>query len=165
MYNLAKNTDAQIKLQQEVDEVSARGNDNYETILNLPYLDACINESLRLYPAIGVLFKKCTRDITISPPEGSENVPPVKITTDVSVVIPTLALHRDGRYFSEPEKYKPERFINEEIIKYTFMPFGEGPRTCLGCFSFLILILSYYLFSRTTFCINANKSINLLFRS
>lgn len=51
-----------------------------------------------------------------------------------SVIIPVYSLHYDPEYFPEPEKFKPERFITEKgnIRHGTYLPFGDGPRICVG---------------------------------
>lgn len=51
------------------------------------------------------------------------------------IVIPTYSLHHDPEYYPNPEKFNPDRFLPEEVQKrnqYTYMPFGEGPRACIG---------------------------------
>lgn len=57
------------------------------------------------------------------------------IEKGTAVVIPTYGLQTDPQYYPDPEKFDPERFSKEEIAKrhpYTYLPFGEGPRNCIG---------------------------------
>ena len=55
----------------------------------------------------------------------------------ISIIIPTIALHHDEKFFPQPEKFDPERFLNEQrtgrtISDRPFLPFGDGPRICIG---------------------------------
>jgi cytochrome P450 family 6 len=55
----------------------------------------------------------------------------------ILTVIPVLALHHDPKYYPDPERFDPERFSEEENAKrhqYVYLPFGEGPRICIGKF-------------------------------
>jgi cytochrome P450 family 6 len=67
---------------------------------------------------------------------------------DVAILIPVAGLHFDPEYFPDPEKYDPERFSEEnknKIQPYTYLPFGDGPRSCIGTITFNnIRILNYY---------------------
>lgn len=73
-------------------------------------------------------------DITLPHPKDV-NKKPVQIPKGTPIIIPIYGLHSDEKYFPDPEKFDPDRFSKENsgmITKYTFMPFGEGPRICLG---------------------------------
>ncbi|XP_063905052.1 probable cytochrome P450 28a5 [Zophobas morio] len=137
LHELAANGEAQGKLREEI--VSHfRDNDNklsYEGLQGLPYLDAVIQETLRLHPPLFNLGKVCTKPYTYVPKKGDKISKPVQIEKGTSVVIPLAGIHRDPEFFEEPNEFKPERFIGdnkEKIVKYSFLPFGEGPRACLG---------------------------------
>ncbi|KAL0868661.1 hypothetical protein ABMA27_008114 [Loxostege sticticalis] len=128
LYELAKHPEAQNKLLKEIDDYLERtGNKiHYESTAELPYLQACVDEALRLYPVLGVSTREVVEEVTL----GS-----VRLDKGVLIHIPTYSLQRDPKYFPEPEKYRPERFLGEEkqkIVPHTYMPFGDGPRLCIG---------------------------------
>jgi hypothetical protein len=61
----------------------------------------------------------------------------VVLEKGILTVIPVLALHHDPKYYPDPERFDPERFSEEEKAKrhqYVYLPFGEGPRICIGKF-------------------------------
>ncbi|CAM4460934.1 hypothetical protein PO909_016514 [Leuciscus waleckii] len=126
-YNLATNPEAMKKLQEEIDETFPnKAPVDYEAVMNMDYLDAALNESLRLFPVVARLERVCKKTVEING---------VIIPKDMVVMIPTFALHRDPDYWSDPESFKPERFIKgnkETIDPYMYMPFGLGPRNCIG---------------------------------
>lgn len=75
-----------------------------------------------------MLNRICTKDYKID----NTNI---IIKKGTRVIIPILGLHSDPKYFPNPEIFDPERFSDEETVKripYTYMPFGEGPRHCIG---------------------------------
>lgn len=75
----------------------------------------------------------CTKPYTIQPKYKDEQPVPFKMND--LFILPIFAFHRDPKYFPEPEKFNPERFSDEnkdKIIPYTYIPFGSGPRNCLG---------------------------------
>lgn len=81
-----------------------------------------------MYPPLPVLNRCCTEDYLVPDTD-------VVIEKGTPIVIPVLGLHYDAEYFPEPNTFNPDRF-NEENINtiqpYTYLPFGEGPRNCLG---------------------------------
>lgn len=74
------------------------------------------------------LMRQCTSNYKIP---GTDTV----IDKGTYVLIPAYQIHHDHKYFPDPDRFKPERFSNENKAKrnpYTYLPFGEGPRNCIG---------------------------------
>uniref|UniRef100_A0A1B6JSY8 Cytochrome P450 n=1 Tax=Homalodisca liturata TaxID=320908 RepID=A0A1B6JSY8_9HEMI len=104
------------------------GNLNYETIKDLPYMEMAISETMRKYPIATSLMRECTQTY-------QEQQSSLVIEKDTKVLIPVFALHHDPLYFPDPDKFIPERFSPEnksKIIQGTYLPFGDGPRICIG---------------------------------
>ena len=94
------------------------------------------SETLRKYPTVPILSRECTKDDKIPDKD-------VVLEKRMTTVIPVLALHHDPKYYPEPERFDPERFTEDEKAKrhhYVYLPFGEGPRICIGTFEVLYLI-------------------------
>ncbi|GBP92738.1 Cytochrome P450 6a8 [Eumeta japonica] len=131
LFELAKHPDILDKLREEVDDVFERCDDNptYEAVNDMKYLDMVLDESMRIHPAIGNVFRRCTKIGGVLP------VGQIHVDKGTLIHIPVYALHRDPKYYPEPEKFLPERFSDEgkrNIVNYTYMPFGDGHRMCLG---------------------------------
>nr|XP_034827544.1 cytochrome P450 6B2-like [Maniola hyperantus] len=128
-YELAKDQSAQARVIEEVADYFHRHNGKieYECINEMPYLQACIDETLRLYPVLGVLTREVVETYTL--PTG------LRLEKGDRVHIPVYHIHHDPRNFPEPDEFRPERFYGEEkknIKQFTYIPFGEGPRICIG---------------------------------
>uniref|UniRef100_A0A8C5V4D2 Cytochrome P450 3A n=1 Tax=Microcebus murinus TaxID=30608 RepID=A0A8C5V4D2_MICMU len=127
MYALATHPDVQQKLQEEIDAaLPNKAPATYDALIQMEYLDMVVNETLRLFPFPGRLERVCKKDVEING---------VFIPKGVLVMIPTYVLHRDSKYWTEPEKFYPERFSRknkDSIDPYIYLPFGSGPRNCIG---------------------------------
>ncbi|XP_068593512.1 cytochrome P450 3A40-like [Cebidichthys violaceus] len=126
-YNLATNPHVMKRLQEEVDSTFPnKGPVEYQALMQMEYLDSVINESLRLYPIAPRLERVAKATVEING---------LVIPKDMVVMVPIWPLHRDAGLWPEPEEFKPERFSKENkesIDPYTYMPFGAGPRNCIG---------------------------------
>ena len=125
-YCLATNIDVQNRLLAEIDKELGDKKPEYDNVAHLPYLDMVVSETLRLYTPNRRNVRDTARDITIC---GS------RIPKGTDVTIPVHAVHRNPEYWPDPEKFDPERFSSEnkgKIVPYSYMPFGIGPRNCIG---------------------------------
>lgn len=134
-YELALNEDIQIKLQKEVDETFEKcdGKLTYDALLNMKYLDMVLSEALRKWPPGGAVDRVCNSSYTIAAENPGEH--PIHLKKDDVVWFPVYPLHRDPKYFPNPDKFDPERFSDEnkdQIQPLSYIPFGVGPRNCIG---------------------------------
>ena len=130
LFELAINPDIQDQLREEI-KSGLEENDGkltYDLLFGFKYLDMVVNESLRKYPPISSLARKSVKDYKIA---GTDLVIPKGTTIEM----PTYSLHHDPEYYPEPSKFDPERFSPENEksrVPFTFLPFGDGPRNCIG---------------------------------
>lgn len=83
---------------------------------------------MRLHPPVHILNRMCTKDYQIP---GTDLV----LRKGVKVAIPVLGIHRDEEYYPDPDTFDPERFSEENSAgrtPATFLPFGLGPKNCIG---------------------------------
>ncbi|GBP63484.1 Cytochrome P450 9e2 [Eumeta japonica] len=136
LYEMAMNPEVQKKLQEELDAVpdSDSTNDLYERIQSMEYLDMTVSEVLRLWPLAGAYDRRSTATYDFGPTaEGSKHH--LVAEAGIHIWIPAFCLHRDPRYWELPERCVPERFSpsrRADIVPYTYLPFGTGPRACIG---------------------------------
>jgi len=115
------------RLKAEVDEVLAGAPPVAGDIARLPYVEAVVNEALRLYPPGWSLF---TRQAMETFDLGGWRIP-----AGAWLIAMPWVTHRDRRFFAEPLKFDPERFLPgraEAIPRFAFFPFGIGAHTCIG---------------------------------
>ena len=166
-HQLTINPDIQQKLREEIDEVLERteGRPNYEDISNMPYLDAVFNESMRCDTQAPFLDRVCTKDFELPParPGGK----PFTVKRGMVIWIPVLAIHRDSRYYEDPQKFDPERFYQKKVTGSdpTFLGFGIGPRGCIGSRLAIleIKILFFYLLSKFLLKPNENTTSTFVY--
>ena len=125
---LAAHPEAQARARAEVDAALAGRTPVAEDAAALPFLSATLKEAMRLYPPVaGILTRRLTRDITVGG---------VRLPARTLVRVTPWLLHRDPRWWPDaPLAFRPERFLPEardEIPRGAYIPFGLGPRVCLG---------------------------------
>ena len=111
------------------------GKVTYESIQDMKFIDLCVKETLRKYPALPILNRECTKDYKI--PDMN-----FVIKKGTSVIISLLGVSRDEKYFPNPEKYDPDRFADDrnDFFSDMYMPFGAGPRNCLAYRMGLVIV-------------------------
>jgi cytochrome P450 family 9 len=135
VHELAINFHIQKKLRQEIDkQIETDGGEiNYDSLSKMKYLDTVINESLRMYPPAPTTNRVCIKDYNF--PKPMEGFPNYFMTKGTILMISLYGLHRDPKYFPEPDKFDPDRFNDQNKSKIhpnTYLPFGIGPRKCIG---------------------------------
>ncbi|MFI5300015.1 MAG: cytochrome P450 [Polyangiales bacterium] len=126
LYLLAKNPDVRARLEAEIDDVLGDRQVTAEDLARLPYALQVVKESMRLYPPAYVTSRMAERDVTIAGhafPRGS------------LMIINIMGMHRSARWFPAPDRFDPDRFAparEKEIARHAYMPFGAGPRICIG---------------------------------
>uniref|UniRef100_A0A182F5V4 Uncharacterized protein n=1 Tax=Anopheles albimanus TaxID=7167 RepID=A0A182F5V4_ANOAL len=129
LHLLANHPVEQEKGRQCVREVLTKhdGQLTYEAIMEMEYIECIINETLRLYPPVATLHRITTQPYRL--PNGKV------LPTGVGVIIPNLAFQHDSTNFPEPFHFLPTRFAERKgdaKPNFSFLPFGEGPRICIG---------------------------------
>lgn len=134
LYELSLQPAIQQRLRTEISTVLGKHDQEltYETVQEMSYLEKVIFETLRKYPIVPYLDRMCISDYEIP---VSSNTSKDTIPAQTGVYIPVYAIHHDPQYYPEPETFDPERFTEENVNtrpQFTYLPFGEGPRICLG---------------------------------
>jgi len=123
---------------------------------NLPYIRQIIDETLRLYPPAGVISRTAQRNDTLC---GRE------VRPGDTVMVPIYALGRHQQLWDQPDVFDPDRFKDRKAIdRYAYLPFGDGPRICIGA-SFAqqeAVIILATLLSRFRFTRSPGKALNRL---
>ncbi|KYM95130.1 PREDICTED: cytochrome P450 9e2-like [Cyphomyrmex costatus] len=132
-FNLASYPKVQEKLRKEVISVLNKydGVITYEALKDMTYMDQVINESMRVIPTLGFLNKVCTEETDLKGFDGLV----CHVERGTHILIPISGLQEDPQYWEDPKKFDPDRFgpdRKHSIEKFTFLPFGEGPRICVG---------------------------------
>lgn len=113
--------DAQARAYQEVDALGGR-RVTHDDMEHLTWLRACFDEAQRLQ-GFPLNARQAAEDDEI----GGYAIPKGTI-----VAVSGYTLHRDPRFWAQPDAFDPRRWLEDEIDKYAFLPFGVGPRRCLG---------------------------------
>ena len=114
---------ARERLRGELAAVVGAGPIGHEHLDRLPYLDATIHEGLRLHPVLGHVGRVLTEPMRL----GGYDLPAGWMA------VPCIYLaHRDPAVFPEPERFRPDRFLERTFSPYAYLPFGGGARRCIG---------------------------------
>jgi cytochrome P450 len=125
-YLLSKNPSAEARLYEEIRVVLAGRLPSIADLGQLPYLRGVVNEALRLYPPAYILARTSIAPCTI----GGYELP-----AGSTVVFSQWITHRDSRFFSDPDAFIPERWLDgleDRLPPGAYFPFGDGPRRCIG---------------------------------
>lgn len=126
LHALGHHPEKRRRVAEEVASVTGGDRPALSNLSELSYTEQVVKETLRLYPPSYVIFREATEDVDIGGylvPEGSK------------VTLPQIHVHRDGRFYDDPEAFRPERWtddLEENLPDYAYFPFGGGPRHCIG---------------------------------
>jgi len=119
---LAANPQALKKVREELDSVLGSKGVNANNVDQLKYLTCVFKETLRLYPPAPAIARRLQKD---------EKLGNITIPKDAECMFAMSGLHYDATNWKDPEKFMPERFLSP-IKDGTFVPFSDGPRSCIG---------------------------------
>ena len=125
-YYLGKYPEVEQKVRDEIDQVLGGKPISAETLNDFTYTKQVVNEVLRLCPPLWVLSRECLKD---------DELDGFSIEKGDSIVLSVFWMHRNEKLWKDPEKFNPDRFsdsLANEEHKYAYIPFGGGPRICIG---------------------------------
>ncbi|HUK36744.1 MAG TPA: cytochrome P450 [Vicinamibacterales bacterium] len=125
-YLLSQHPDVRERFEAELDSVLDGRPPDYADLANLPYLRMLVDESMRLYPPAWGFSRQALSDDVL----GGFRLP----RGWLAFIIPYV-LHRHPHFWKDPDSFDPERFLPERSAdrpKFVFIPFGAGPRQCIG---------------------------------
>lgn len=126
LYLLTRHPDAMSRATAEADALLAKGRRPLDWVDEAPFIAACIEETLRLYPIVPILAREAAKPDML----GEIGVPAGSV-----IMIAARLLHRQHRHFPEPDLFDPRRFLpanRHAIDRMTYLPFAIGPRNCIG---------------------------------
>jgi cytochrome P450 len=126
LYALGGRPDIEAEVVAEMAREDASHGEPSTLVERLPYLQAVLNEVLRLYPPAYAFGRRAVRDTFV----GEHRVP-----AGTTVLMSPWAMHRDPRYFDHPDDFDPARWRNglaSRLPRFAYFPFSSGPRRCVG---------------------------------
>jgi cytochrome P450 len=128
---LAQHPEAAETLHAEIDQILQGTPPTLADLPRLPYTEMVVKETLRLYPPAWMILREAIEDVTLGGYRINKR--------DILMIAP-YAVQRDPRFYDDPDCFRPERFAPDEsqrplekrLPKFTYFPFGGGPRICLG---------------------------------
>lgn len=118
LYLLSLNEDCQDRAYDEAVEFEGREGES------MPYLEAVIKETLRLYPSVPFFSRRALKDFQLGD---------LRIPKGVTISVQAHSLHRNPKYFSDPDSFRPERYLqDQQLHPFSNVAFSAGPRNCIG---------------------------------
>lgn len=133
-YELSLDSEVQERLYEEIIETNEQLNGKtltFEALQKMKYMDMVVSEVLRKWPVGTLLDRKVSKQYLLEDKDGTK----VLLQPNNVLWIPVYAIQRDPKYYPNPEKFDPDRFSDENkknIPPGTYIPFGLGPRACIG---------------------------------
>lgn len=125
-YLLGLHPEIDARVYEEVQEVTGGNRPGFSDIPRLPYTRQVFSEVLRMYPPAWILTREAVEDVTIGG---------YRITKGATVDFSPFILHRDERFWPDPDRFDPDRFApgnKGKNHKFAYLPFGTGVRGCIG---------------------------------
>lgn len=125
-YLLSQNPEIERRVHDEIDEVLGDESPTASDVRDLDLTERVIQEAMRLYPPVYTIFREPTEPIRI----GGYRIPKGAL-----VMLPQWGVHRDPRWYDDPESFDPARWTSDRASgrpNYSYFPFGGGPRHCIG---------------------------------
>ncbi|BFZ13466.1 hypothetical protein BsWGS_16504 [Bradybaena similaris] len=126
-YLLSKHEAVQTRLVEEIDNVLGKRQATSSDLQKMPFLKACVKETLRLFPPIPMNARTTTEDISV----GGYHIPKNTI-----IMLNLYVMSRDEEIFSQPDEFRPERWLKGDqeanVHPFSLIPFGFGTRSCVG---------------------------------
>ncbi|MFC7205115.1 cytochrome P450 [Haloferax namakaokahaiae] len=126
LHLLGRNPDQEAMLHEELDSVLGGGRASFASLGDLTYTEQVVKEGMRVYPPVWELIREAAEPDTV----GGYEVP-----VGQTVAVQQWVLHRDPRFYDDPEQFRPSRWTSEfekALPAYAYFPFGGGPRRCIG---------------------------------
>jgi cytochrome P450 len=120
LWLVARAPEVAARLHAEVDAL--RGPPTFDDLSRLPYARQIVDESMRLYPPVWMVARRAEERVTI----GGYEIPPQTL-----VLLSIYALHRHPEFWERPDSFEPARFATPPP-RWAYLPFGGGPRGCIG---------------------------------
>lgn len=125
-YLLALNPEAEERMHAEIDRVLAGRTPGFDDLTDLRYTEQVFSESMRLYPPAWVIGREALHGFDLDRH---------RIERGSIVLMSPYVMHRDPRYYPDPDRFDPDRWLPEASAgrpKFAYFPFGGGPRVCVG---------------------------------
>ena len=125
-YLLSEHPEVERKLHEELDAVLEGRIPTFDDVQRLPFAEMILAEAMRLYPPAWVVGRRALRDHEV----GGYTIP-----AGALVLLSQFVMHRDARFYPEPERFDPERWTveaRETRPQFSYFPFGGGTRRCIG---------------------------------